>query len=334
MTISDDDQLKKSFNAIGVVIIGRNEGERLTRCLQSIPSGLPVVYVDSGSTDSSVETARTLGAHVELLDTTIPFTAARARNLGWQTLSSLHSNVEFIQFIDGDCYFHDGWFVAAEHFLVNNPAYAICCGQRQETHPQASLYNALCDIEWNTPCGDAASCGGDALIRLAALNAVNGYRDNLIAGEEPEMCLRLRRQGHKIRRIDCPMTYHDAAIHHFSQWWRRSVRCGYAYANGAALHGQSPDKHWLKETFRALCWGLFVPLIILVVSLFYSPGIVLLLVYPLLFFKIYKSADFLDKYRGAWSFFMVVSKFSECVGVVKFLLTKILKRDAKIIEYK
>ena len=100
--------------------------------------------------------------------------------------------------------------------------------------------------------GEATSCGGDALIRCDALRAAGGYRADLIAGEEPELCLRLRRAGWSIWRIDAEMTWHDAAIHRFAQWWTRSVRSGHAYGEGAWLHGRSTDRHWVKENVRAL----------------------------------------------------------------------------------
>ena len=42
------------MSQLGIVTIGRNEGERLRRCLSSVVGrGMPVVYVDSDSTDGS-----------------------------------------------------------------------------------------------------------------------------------------------------------------------------------------------------------------------------------------------------------------------------------------
>jgi glycosyltransferase involved in cell wall biosynthesis len=70
----------------GLVAIGRNEGERLRRCLISAQGVYDhVVYVDSGSSDDSVALAESFGAVVVVLDTARPFTAARARNAGFAT---------------------------------------------------------------------------------------------------------------------------------------------------------------------------------------------------------------------------------------------------------
>ena len=57
---------------ISVIVIGKNEGERLVACLRSIQTALSalaheVVYVDSCSTDQSLQTAKALGARCFLL---------------------------------------------------------------------------------------------------------------------------------------------------------------------------------------------------------------------------------------------------------------------------
>ncbi len=68
---------------VGVVVIGRNEGERLVRSLESVVGkAAAVVYVDSASSDQSVANARRIGADVVELDRSEPFTAARAECRG------------------------------------------------------------------------------------------------------------------------------------------------------------------------------------------------------------------------------------------------------------
>ena len=108
----------------------------------------------------------------------------------------------------------------------------------RERHPDASPYNKLCDIEWNTPVGDAKSCGGDAMMRVSAFRQVGGFDAGVIAGEEPELCVRLRANGWTLERINAEMTLHDAAMTRFSQFWKRAKRAGHAYAEGAAVHGR------------------------------------------------------------------------------------------------
>jgi len=189
-------------STVGIVIIGRNEGDRLSKCLASVlPTAQAAMYVDSGSTDGSVEMAQTMGANVLPLDLGSPLTAARARNAGYERLLSLHPKIRFVMFVDGDCEVVDGWMHDARDYLEASPECAAVCGRRRERHPERSVYKKLCDIEWAAPLGDALSCGGDALFRTKAFTQVSGFRDGLIAGEEPELCLRLRGAGWHIHRL-------------------------------------------------------------------------------------------------------------------------------------
>ena len=210
---------------IGAVAIGRNEGERLRRCLQSLRNlGHTVVYVDSGSTDHSAALAAALDCDVVILDPSRPFTAAAARNAGFSRLIEIAPGCEFVQFVDGDCEVVDGWIASASAFLTQNQDYAVACGRRRERYPENSLYNQVCDFEWNTPVGEVEACGGDALMRVDVVRGIGGFDAALIAGEEPELCSRLRKAGWRIMRLDVEMTLHDANITHLSQWWRRTMR--------------------------------------------------------------------------------------------------------------
>lgn len=315
----------------GAVVIGRNEGARLVSCLSSLQHLSPrLVYVDSGSTDDSVNVARKLGAIVVSLDMSRPFTAARARNNGWRHLMELYPDTEFIQFVDGDCEVVDGWMNAAVAFLNIDKDYAVVCGRRRERYPEQSIYNRLCDIEWNTPVGDTKACGGDALVRTDALLSTQGYRDNLIAGEEPEWCVRLRDAGWKIHRLNHDMTLHDAAIHRFSQWWLRTKRAGFAFAAGAALHGTAPHFHWLAETRRAVLWGAAIPALSLIAALIWPPS---LLAWP----GLYALQILRLRARGhgwAHAFFLTLGKIAEASGVAQFHFEKAFDRHSQIIEYK
>lgn len=312
---------------IAAVIIGRNEGARFLACLASLPKVLqPVIYVDSGSTDGSMEAARAQGAEVVSLDDRLPFTAARARNAG---LARLPETVEFVQLIDGDCALAEGWIETAETALRADPDLAVVCGRRRERYPKASVYNQLCDWEWDTLVGEAKACGGDAMMRLSTLRSVGGYRDDLIAGEEPELCVRLRKAGWRIARLDAEMTWHDAAMTRFSQWWRRSRRAGHAFAEGAALHGAPPERHWVTETRRALIWGALLPLLILI-AVVTEPwlGFFISLAYPAQVMRLGKAMP-IER-----AFFTVLGKLPEAQGVLGFYLGRLIGRKRALLEYK
>ncbi|MEE1865989.1 glycosyltransferase [Pseudomonas auratipiscis] len=321
---------------IGVVVIGRNEGQRLEHCLASLRGGADkIVYVDSGSTDGSVQMALARGVQVLALDLSVPFTAARARNEGFSCLQRLLPAMRHVQFVDGDCEVDAGWLAKAQAFLDAHPEVAVVCGRRRERFPQRSVYNLLCDLEWDTPTGQAKACGGDALMRADAFTAVGGYRGDLIAGEEPELCVRLRANDWKIWRLADEMTLHDAAMTRFSQWWRRSMRTGYAFAEGTFLHGAAPELHWQRESRRAWIWGLGVPLGIVLASVLLGGwGLLLGLIYPLQAVRLARRGSRSARENWLQAVFLVLGKFPEMLGQLKFLLNRYGSGKAALIEYK
>ena len=325
-----------NHSPVGIVIIGRNEGKRLIGCLESVSEFIPqVVYVDSASTDHSITEANNRGAHVVSLDMTKPFTAARARNTGFDTIISIYPEIEFIQFVDGDCIVDRSWIITAVDFLRQNPKVAVVCGRRREINPQASIYNQMCDTEWNTPVGETKACGGDALMRADVFKSVGGYSNNLIAGEEPELCIRVRQAGYTIWRIGAEMTLHDAAMTKFKQWWKRTVRAGYAFAEGRYLYGAPPEFHWVKESKRAWIWGVIIPLMI-ILMLAFSPiaALILLLLYPVQIMRLTFKSDKKTSDAFIQAIFLTLGKFAEATGQIKFWFDRYLGQQSKIIEYK
>ncbi|WP_104493246.1 glycosyltransferase family 2 protein [Paracoccus denitrificans] len=320
----------------GIVVIGRNEGARLVACLESLGDmAARSVYVDSGSTDGSVEKAQAMGALTVRLDMSVPFTAARARNAGFAALEQAIPNVDYVQFVDGDCTLDCAWLSVAEAFLQAHQDMAVVCGRRRERYPQRSVYNRLCDLEWDTPIGEATECGGDALIRVAAFRDVGGYAEDLIAGEEPEMCVRLRSQSWRIWRLDAEMTLHDANMLHFGQWWRRAMRAGHAFAEVAARHATSPFGIWKRNVRRALLWGGALPAIILLAAILIHPALLLLfLIYPAQIARIALRSG--SRNRDGWVYagFAVLAKFPEMQGAARFYINRVLKRANTLIEYK
>ena len=320
----------------GVVVIGRNEGARLRVCLESLQgSGCTVVYVDSGSSDGSVELATRLGATVVALDARRPFSAARARNEGMQCLAGIAPGLKWVQLIDGDCQMNDGWLAKARGFLEAHPDVAAVCGRLRERYPERSVYNLLCDIEWNTPVGEARACGGIAMLRVEAFRQVEGFREGLVAGEEPELCVRLRARGWRIWRLDAEMALHDAAMTRFSQWWRRTVRAGFAYAEGVRLHGGPPERHWVREWRSAWFWGAVLPLAITLAAAMAGPlALWAFAVYPLQVLRLAWQLRGLKRGRWARAFFLVAGKFPEALGQAKSWLLHRRRQPAVLIEYK
>lgn len=325
---------------VGLVAIGRNEGVRLEACLLSaIGKVAAVVYVDSGSTDGSLELARSLGADTVELDLSIPFTAARARNEGFARLGQLAPDTEFVQFVDGDCSIVDGWLQKAQQELAARPELAACCGRRREKFPEATAYNRLCDIEWDTPVGDAKACGGDSMMRVKAFEQVGGFNPALIAGEEPELCVRLRQNGWKIERLDAEMTLHDAQMTGFDQWWKRSQRAGHAYAEGSWLHGNTPERHWVKDTLSIWFWGFVLPVLALGTAWFtHGWSLWLLAGYPVLTYRIYRrmqqDRNLPAQDAALYAMSCAIGRFPQLQGQIQFHQRRLLGQRSSLIEYK
>lgn len=335
---------------LGVVVIGRNEGERLRRCFESlglkvsdnqahVTNGHParVVYVDSGSTDGSVRVALSFGANVVELDLATPFTAARARNEGLARLCELESEICYVQFLDGDCAIVPSWICNAASLLDEQENVAVVCGGLTEQNRQRTIYNRLCYLEWQKIPGEILAAGGIFMIRANAFMEVGGFDPSVVAAEDDELCLRLRRRGWKIKFIDQKMAVHDAAMTRFSQWWKRAERAGYAYAQGAFLHGRS-DGHFVKQVRGIIAWGIVLPLVVLVLAWPTNGWSTLLLVaYLYLILRVYRHG----RVRGwtpsdsrLYAYFVILAKFPAVIGLMRFIWRQLMGKSQTIIEHK
>lgn len=325
-----------SASEIGIVAIGRNEGQRLIDCLASVKSVTNnIVYVDSGSTDGSIAAAEEIGALVVKLDLNQPFTAARARNVGLAALKAFRPNVSFVQFVDGDCILVQDWLSKSLAFMERQRDVAVVCGRLRERYPTASVYNQLLDLEWRTPVGEAMSCGGNALMRVQAFEAVKGFHSPLIAGEEPELCVRLRKAGWKIWRLDEEMAQHDAAMRRFGQWWVRSVRGGHAHAEISRIHRSSQSWIWgRRETASTVFWAGLAPVLIGFGTLLYPLALCGAIIYPILVCRIAIRRGFHSSNSWQYAAFMAVRKFAQMQGLLQFCWRRWRGSTSQLIEYK
>jgi GT2 family glycosyltransferase len=327
------------MSELGIVTIGRNEGERLRRCLTSLVGrGMPVVYVDSNSTDDSVSQARSLGAVVVELDLSQPVCVPRARNEGFQRLCQIDPEVRIVQFVDGDCEVVEGWLDQGRRVLHEHPDVALVTGRRRERFPERSIYNRLADIEWDMPVGEIKGSHGDIMVRADAFRQAGGFDASVLVGEDYDLCLRLRKSGWILLRIDAEMTIHDMGMTRFGQWWRRCVRSGYGYAEGALLHGKLPERHWVRDVRSISFWGIALPLVILGLA-WPTRGLSLelALVYPLQMLRIARRQRHAGmSSRDAWLYGLActLAKFPHALGLLRFWIGRPLGWNKRIIEYK
>jgi GT2 family glycosyltransferase len=322
--------------SIGIVVIGRNEGVRLRRCLAVFaPLRLPFVYVDSGSVDDSVSVARALGGDVLELDLSTPFTAARARNAGFRRLLATHPDLSYVQFVDGDCEFDSGWIEVAARFLKEHPDFAAVCGRLTERHPDATIYNKLIDIEWARPPGVTEAFAGNVAMRVDAFQEAGGFNDQVIAAEDDEFAVRLRAADWKLMRLAVPMAVHDAEMKRFSQWWRRSVRAGHAFAEVNRIH----PTHFRGQPRKIILWSVVIPLVAFAAYAFAGPlaAMAVLMLYPASLVKC--TVNSLKAGRDlatslAYAFFLVIGKFPQFIGLLKYHKRRLFSDERFIIEYK
>jgi GT2 family glycosyltransferase len=326
---------------VAVVVIGRNEGDRLRLSLESVrATGLNSVYVDSGSVDRSIELAGSLAIDTLELDPSRPFSAARARNEGLQEACRRWPSTKYVMFLDGDCVLNSQfpWLAAAR--LEAQPEWAIVTGHLAEQHPDASVYNRLCAIEWRSPAGPIENMnglGGIMMVRVSAFRMVGGFDEQAIAGEEPDLGVRLGLAGYSVVKIDQPMAMHDAQILRFGQWWKRATRNGHALAHRYARHGRTRFRDGRSGLQSALFWGLALPIVVLV-FLWPTRGLSLLLLagYGLLGWRVFRHYSRTGLSReDAWlvTQFIFFGKFAECIGVLRYCTNRARGRF-EVIEYK
>jgi glycosyltransferase involved in cell wall biosynthesis len=332
------------MSRIGVVIIGRNEGQRLQRCLASvIGSGAAVVYVDSGSSDGSLDTARALPAEVVALDMSRPFTAARARNAGFERMAEIAPDADYVQFVDGDCEIVPGWMDKAVTLLDGRPDVAALSGRIRERSPEASIYNRLTELEWNTSSGEVDSCAGVSVMRISAFKAAGGFDPGVAAGEEPELCQRMRKLGHRVLRVPDEMALHDVAMRSFGQFWKRQMRGGYGALDVAARFGQPAFKRQVRS---ARIWALAWPMALLASTA--AAGVIatwwaalmplgMALLFPLQMLRIARHARKKGQPRGvalAYGWLMMVAKFAAIAGQLRYWRDRRAGVRTRLIEHK
>jgi hypothetical protein len=326
------------LNEVGVVVIGRNEAAGLRECLLSIPKGMArVVYVDSGSTDGSIGIARECEVEVVELGAHERWSAAKARQAGFERLMAMTPALELVQFVDGDCVLDGGWLGAAAMSLTEDAG--AVSGRRREVRPGASVYNRICEIEWAQGQASAGACehfGGDVLMRVKAYREAGGYDAEMVACEDHDLSARLRERGWRIESLDIPMTWHDSRMTRASQWFWRCHRRGVGYAQMWERHRRGRQA---RAMVRALVWGCVVPGVAVALAP-WTRGlslIVLVVAYGLRAVRIAGRAVWEGRAaRGdalAWGVHCVAASFVYCVGIGAHAARRCAGRKATLIEY-
>ncbi|MGY1634379.1 glycosyltransferase family 2 protein [Geodermatophilus sp. SYSU D01186] len=193
---------------VTVVVASRNRREDL---LASLPRHeAPVVLVDNGSTDGTVDAVR--AAHPEV--TVLPLEhnlGARARTLGAE-----QAGTPFVAFADDDSWWAPGDLARAVQIMRAHPRLALL-NARILVGPEERL-DPVCAEMADSPLGTAPDLPGPsllgfvacaALVRTEAFAAVGGF-DAVVRfpGEEERVALDLAAAGWGLAYVD------EVTIHH------------------------------------------------------------------------------------------------------------------------
>jgi glycosyltransferase involved in cell wall biosynthesis len=319
---------------LGVVIIGRNEESTIQASIESA-SPYPLVYVDSGSSDQSVELAKASKAHVIELDDSKAYTAARGRNAGFRYLSEQYPDIQYIQFVDGDSTLSKGWLEYGAAVLEKKPRTAAVQGILDERYPDLSIYNKLCEMEWKRVVGPIDYITGLSMIRVKALKETGGYDETIIAGEEPELSLRFIKLGYVMELLDYKMATHDAKMLRFMQWWTRCLRYGHGFSEHLEMEGA--NKKYIREKFSTLFWAGVIPSLI-ILSLAFAPlfSVFIASSYVYLIWKImkFRQRTYNDSQKDGilYACFLCFAKFPQLLGMCLYHYRTLFKKEKTLIE--
>lgn len=196
---------------ISVIVIGKNEGERLGACLRSVKDALSVlahevIYVDSGSTDGSLSVAERAGARCFLLSEPEP-TAGLGRLVG-----TGEARGEYLLFLDGDMQLCPGFCEKALMAMQTRGADGVC-GMREDLYLRDG--QLLGRRENYFGCTQERLCpefGGAIFLSADALARCGGWSGDTVACEEAELHARLLDAGCTILELPIPMIVHTDAI--------------------------------------------------------------------------------------------------------------------------
>jgi cellulose synthase/poly-beta-1,6-N-acetylglucosamine synthase-like glycosyltransferase len=244
-----------------------------------------------------------------------------------------------ILFLDGDTILDADFPLAALAELEKDAANAAAWGHRREFCGCVSVYVRVLDLDWVYEPGETLFFGGDVLVRRAALESVGGFDEKLIAGEEPEMCRRMRNNSWRIQHIDVPMTLHDLAITRFSQYWRRATRAGYAFASVSARFRATSDPFWSSDARRNRIRGLFwllSPILALAISVWLLSPLPLAL-WLLLLVSVTLRSAWLSRWKSNDRKTLILYGLHSHLQQVPIFLGQLqylTNRDRKLMEYK
>ncbi|MEZ4664407.1 MAG: glycosyltransferase [Caldilineaceae bacterium] len=217
---------------LSAIIITKNQEWNIERLIESIQRGaamlekVEIILVDSASTDATIERAQKYPIRIIQLQAEQRLTAAAGRHIGYK-----HSSGQLILFLDGDMELDPAWLPKALSVMENHPDIAVVSGliidlPKDAVSPGPNRTKAVHDQEFFA----VKYTGGAAMHRRRVIENVGDFNPYLYSDEEPDLCIRIRQQGHRIVRLYHPMVNHytdpPGGIWSLVGRWRRNLYLG------------------------------------------------------------------------------------------------------------
>ena len=261
---ADRSVLTEATAITGIVVVGANPRISPEAAVRSAGDGRAVVFVSVGAGDEALSKAKQAGAIVVEGDPRSLTPGGRARNAGYRQLKKIAPHIRYVQFIESDNALDPDWISNAERFMERRTEVTIVEGIFQTAPSQQAELATINEARQKSISGEVALNSSENLfVRADKFEAVGGFRGDLLMRETDDLCVRLRRRGGRIWRIDYAMLVTGAAKPSQSSWWKSGVRRGFGNAYIASLHGGPPERVGVRETARAVFWGFTFPCLII-----------------------------------------------------------------------
>lgn len=188
---------------ISIVIIGRNAEWSIGRLLESVVARLPpnvtseIIYVDSASTDCTLEIVARYPARIIRLSAGKRLCASAGRFVGTQ-----YATGQYIVFLDSDMELLGGWLERAIRLLERRPDIAVVSGIQVDTGGGMGDQRLVAGGCSEDSFAEARFAGSAAMFRREVLAKAGTWNPHIVSDEEPELCLRIRRAGYRIVQLN------------------------------------------------------------------------------------------------------------------------------------
>jgi glycosyltransferase involved in cell wall biosynthesis len=311
---------------VSVVIIGKDEEQNLGACIRSVRAmeypaeRLEIIYVDTGSSDRSVEIAR--GMQVIAVEEKSPFPSpGLARNRGMR-----EARHDIIHFIDGDMTIARDYLKEAVRLLDTGDIVCVI-GDVRERNSEKSFLARVLNYPWSSrEAGFVDAPGGGGTFKKVALQTVGGYNPLILKGQETELGYRIHERGYKIYKIEHLMAVHNYGIARLYDLLSRSYRMGASYGMIMTMPQSRSYADLTRRARNLLLQGIL--LTALIASLLVTGRLLLLVAIPFavaiyVLFRHWREIVVEKKPNGyAYYLLMQFSKPIVLCGYVAFLLRR------------